>query len=134
MNIYAAVFLLSVSSITFEILLARIFSISQWNHLAFMVISMALFGLAASGTVLSMRDTGGRQLCPGMGDNRIQMSVLLYSVSALASFLVLNRLPLDYLKTFNTRVMAVTLEQIRDTFQRRVTPETMVTIIVGGES
>ena len=43
-------------------------------------------------------------------------------------------LPLDYLNTFNTRVMAVTREQILDTFQRRVTPETMVTIIVGGES
>lgn len=43
-------------------------------------------------------------------------------------------LPLDYLETFNARVMAVSREQIVDAFQRRVTPETMVTIIVGGES
>ncbi len=43
-------------------------------------------------------------------------------------------LPLDYLETFNSKVMAVTREQIVDAFQRRVTPETMVTIIVGGES
>jgi zinc protease len=42
-------------------------------------------------------------------------------------------LPLDYLETFNGKVMAVTREQIIDAFQRRVVPETMVTIIVGGE-
>jgi zinc protease len=43
-------------------------------------------------------------------------------------------LPLDYLETFNTRVMAVNREQIVDAFQRRVAPDTMVTIIVGGDS
>ena len=43
-------------------------------------------------------------------------------------------LPLDYLDTFNDRVSAVTREQIKDAFKRRVSPEAMVTIIVGGES
>jgi zinc protease len=43
-------------------------------------------------------------------------------------------LPLDYLEVFNDRVMAVTREQIIDAFQRRVSPDTMVTIIVGGDS
>ena len=42
-------------------------------------------------------------------------------------------LPLDYLEVFNDRVMAVTREQIVDAFQRRVKPETMTTIIVGGD-
>ena len=42
-------------------------------------------------------------------------------------------LPLDYLDTFNDKVMAVTRQQIIDAYQRRVSPETMVTIIVGGE-
>ncbi len=41
-------------------------------------------------------------------------------------------LPLDYLETFNDKVMAVTREQIRDAFQRRVHPEVMTTVIVGG--
>ncbi|MDD3082936.1 MAG: hypothetical protein PHW17_12030, partial [Desulfobacterales bacterium] len=52
----AAVFLLSASSLAFEVLLTRIFSISQWNHLSFMVISIALFGFAASGTFLGILD------------------------------------------------------------------------------
>jgi zinc protease len=43
-------------------------------------------------------------------------------------------LPLDYLDTFNDKVTAVTQQQIKAAFQRRVSPETMVTIIVGGEN
>jgi zinc protease len=42
-------------------------------------------------------------------------------------------LPLDYLETFNDRVMAVTREQIRDAYQRRVPLQEMATIIVGGK-
>ena len=43
------------------------------------------------------------------------------------------RLPLDYLVTFNSRVEAVTREQIRDAFRRRVPVGNMATVIVGGE-
>ncbi len=41
-------------------------------------------------------------------------------------------LPLDYLDRFNERVEAVTVEQVREAFQRRVDPERMVTVVVGG--
>ncbi|MEN8177986.1 MAG: pitrilysin family protein [Pseudomonadota bacterium] len=40
-------------------------------------------------------------------------------------------LPLDYLDTFIGKVEAVTAEQIRDAFQRRIDPERMVTVQVG---
>ncbi|WJW75747.1 pitrilysin family protein [Thiohalobacter sp. IOR34] len=40
-------------------------------------------------------------------------------------------LPLDYLETFNARIEAVGLEQVRDAFRRRVQPARMVTVIVG---
>ncbi|MEN8166908.1 MAG: pitrilysin family protein [Pseudomonadota bacterium] len=40
-------------------------------------------------------------------------------------------LPLDYLDVFTSKVEAVTAEQIRDAFQRRVDPERMVTVQVG---
>ena len=93
-----AVFLVSISSIMFEILLARFFSISQWNHLAFMIISMALFGFAASGTLLSIRGIGGKPSLTETSDNRIRLHVLLYSASTLVSFLILNRMPLDYME------------------------------------
>jgi len=41
-------------------------------------------------------------------------------------------LPLDYLKTFNRKVQAVTRKQIHAAFERRVHPDRMVTVIVGG--
>ena len=43
-------------------------------------------------------------------------------------------LPLDYLETFNDKVSAVTREQIKDAYRRRVHPDDMVTVSVGGES
>lgn len=43
-------------------------------------------------------------------------------------------LPLDYLDTFNDKINAVTIEQIKDAFSRRVHPDKMVTILVGGHA
>ncbi len=40
-------------------------------------------------------------------------------------------LPLDYLGTFVDNIKVLTLEQIKDAFQRRVDPEKLLTIIVG---
>jgi zinc protease len=40
-------------------------------------------------------------------------------------------LPLDYLKTFNDKVEAVTREQIMDAFKRRIHPDKMITVMVG---
>jgi zinc protease len=42
-------------------------------------------------------------------------------------------LPLDYLDTFSANVQAVTRAQIMDAFHRRVHPDTMATVIVGGK-
>jgi zinc protease len=41
-------------------------------------------------------------------------------------------LPLDYLESFTSRVRAVNQQKIRDALQRRVHPERMLTVIVGG--
>ncbi len=49
----AAVFLLSAASLAYEIVLLRAFSIGQWYHFAFMVISIALLGFGASGALLA---------------------------------------------------------------------------------
>jgi len=42
-------------------------------------------------------------------------------------------LPLDYLDTFTSRVEAVTVEAIREAFQRRIHPDKLVTVMVGGD-
>ncbi len=43
-------------------------------------------------------------------------------------------LPLDYLDRFNERVSAVTADQIRDAFRRRVHPDRLAVVMVGGGS
>ena len=97
--ILAAVFLLSFSSLAFEVLLTRVFSISQWNHLSFMVISIALFGFAASGTFLSIAES--KQLrWHRYISSKIPVALLVagYSSCTIFSFVILNRLPLDYFR------------------------------------
>ena len=46
--------LLSASVLGFEIVLLRLLQIASWNHFAFVVISLALLGFAASGTALCL--------------------------------------------------------------------------------
>jgi spermidine synthase len=48
------IFFSSMASLAFEVLLTRIFSITIWYHFAFMVISIAMLGLAASGIILAI--------------------------------------------------------------------------------
>ena len=97
--ILTAVFFLSLSALAFEVLLTRVFSISQWNHLSFMVISIALFGFAASGTFLSIIDTRKKGWEKRLSSNdSIKILIILYTVTAIASFVVLNRIPLDYFR------------------------------------
>ncbi len=97
--IIKAVFLLSLSSIAFEILLTRVFSICQWNHLSFMVISIALFGFAASGTFLSILETRTKGVGKQFSSrSSVTISITLYSITTIASFIILNRIPLDYFR------------------------------------
>ena len=97
--ILTAVFLLSLSALTFEVLLTRVFSIGQWNHLSFMVISIALFGFAASGTYLSILDAkrAGWEKRLAATDS-VALSVILYSTATIVSFITVNMLPLDYFR------------------------------------
>ena len=48
-----AVALLAAASLAFEVLLMRLFSILQWHHFAYMIISLALLGYGTSGTLMA---------------------------------------------------------------------------------
>lgn len=53
-KIYISVGLLSASIIAFQLNLMHLLSIIQWSHFAYMVISVALLGFGASGTLLAL--------------------------------------------------------------------------------
>lgn len=48
-----AIALVSATALAYEVLLIRLFSIIQWHHFAYMIISLALLGYAASGSFLA---------------------------------------------------------------------------------
>ena len=46
---------ISAGALTFEVGLTRLFAIQQFHHFAFVVVSLAVMGFAASGLALSLR-------------------------------------------------------------------------------
>ena len=51
---YLAVGLLSASALAYEILLTRLFAIIQWHHFVYMMISVAMLGWGAAGTLVAL--------------------------------------------------------------------------------
>ena len=95
----AIVFLVSFAALAFEVLLTRIFSIAQWHHLTFMVISIALFGFAASGTCLGILESrASGRVKKLITPAALGMLATVYTFSTVIVFLILSHLPLDYFR------------------------------------
>jgi hypothetical protein len=82
---FIAIALLSAATILLELALLRLFAIQQFYHFAFMAISLALLGAGASGSLLTLR----RRRLPGL------LLCLLFSLTTLGAYLVINYLPFD---------------------------------------
>lgn len=86
--IIIAIFIASLSSLSYEITLIRTFSISLWYHFAFMVISIAMLGIGASGTLLSVY--------PRLKNAQyIPVYFLMLSISIPVSYLLINIIPFE---------------------------------------
>ncbi|MBN1305836.1 MAG: hypothetical protein JXA13_15470 [Anaerolineales bacterium] len=81
----------SAAVLAYEINLTRLFSVTQFYHFAFMIVSIALLGFGASGTFLA--------LFPGLAEQNLNSFLgwtsLAAGTSILLSYLVINRLPFD---------------------------------------
>lgn len=91
LTIFAVIFLCSFSSLAYEISLTRIFSISLWYHFAFMIISIAMLGIGASGTFLSLHP-GPKNL------SRVGTYSLLLGTGIAVSYIIVNQIPFDPVK------------------------------------
>src|SRR4030042_3004324 len=90
-RIFFVIFLCSFSSLAYEIALTRIFSISLWYHFVFIIISIAMLGIGASGTVLS--------LYPKLRNiSNIGIYSLLLGSGISLSYLLSNQIPFDPVK------------------------------------
>ncbi|MGJ0486464.1 MAG: SAM-dependent methyltransferase [Methylomicrobium sp.] len=88
--------LVSGASLAYEILLMRLFSIIQWHHFAYMIISLALLGYGISGVVLALnRDWLNARfewIFPGC--------ILLFNLAAPGCFWIGQRLPFNPAEIF----------------------------------
>jgi hypothetical protein len=88
--------LVSAAALCFQINLTRLFSVSQFYHFAFMVVSIALLGMGASGTFLAMR-----KVKPGEIEEKVFPWLAIGTGgSMLGSYLLVNHLPFDSFSIF----------------------------------
>ncbi|MDK9705636.1 MAG: hypothetical protein OEL83_01180 [Desulforhopalus sp.] len=88
--------LLSASLLAYEISLMHLFAIIQYHHFAYMIISLALLGYGSSGTFLAIFQDRLRDSYRGF----YLVCVVLFSTSALISFLLAQKVPFNGLELF----------------------------------
>lgn len=89
--LYLGVFTTSMAGLVLEIALTRVFSVSLWHHLAFMVISTALLGFGISGAFLSIFNFVFQHELHHV----LALLSGLFSFSVLISLALMIRVPLD---------------------------------------
>jgi spermidine synthase len=94
MPLFAAVSLLSLAAIAYEILLTRLLAIAFWPHYVYIVISLALLGYGASGTFLVFAK---RRLTPRFGTSFAVFAVL-FGVTGIGCYVLVQRLPFNPLE------------------------------------
>jgi len=91
LNFFISIFLVSASIISYEIVLMRLFSIVQWHHFAYMIISLALLGFGASGTAIAILQ---RWILRYFKQAFIACS-LIYSYTTVGCFLLSQSVPFN---------------------------------------
>ena len=80
----------SASGLIFEIALTRVFAVTQFYHFAFLIVSMALLGIGAAGSLLTVFPKLGAG-----GPRRWACLAGLQGIATLGAYHATNRLPFD---------------------------------------
>lgn len=97
---------------------------------ALQVVRETLEKFAAEGPTAEELEAAKQNIVGGF-PLRIDSNSKIHDYLAIIGFY---RLPLTYLEDFPARIEAVTLDEIRDAWRRRIRPETMATVVVGASS
>jgi len=88
---YLGVFLLSSATLMLQVSHTRVLSVASWHHFVWMVVSVALLGYAASGTLLSVYP----RIREMEFDHVLTVISILFSISALLSYVASIYMPFD---------------------------------------
>ena len=86
-----AIALISASSLAYEVLLIRLFSIIQWHHSAYMIISLALLGYGVSGAFLALNRRSLQRRFPAA----VMANMLLFSFSVPVCYALAQMIPFN---------------------------------------
>jgi hypothetical protein len=88
------IFFISTTTLCLQISLTRFFSVSQQYHFAFLVVSIAFLGYGSAGSFISLF----QKLIDADKEKFLSATAILFSLTILASFLICNALPFDFIK------------------------------------
>ena len=91
-SVYVGLFLVTLASLIFEIALTRIFSVTMWYHLAFVAISVAMFGMTVGALAVYLAP---RWFPPERLQHRLAAAALLFGLGIAASLLAHLAVPLQ---------------------------------------
>jgi Spermine/spermidine synthase domain len=92
--VFPAVLLVSAAAIAYEILLMRVLSIVHWHHFAYMIISLALLGYGASGTVIAL----AREALTRHFALAFSLSALAFALTMIGSYILGQSVPFNSLE------------------------------------
>lgn len=90
----AAVATLSAAALAYEVLLLRLFAIVQWHHFAYLAISVALLGIGAAGTFVTL----ARRRLVALYPASFAIAAASFGVAAVACFAAAERVPFNALE------------------------------------
>ncbi|HET7057512.1 MAG TPA: hypothetical protein VFI05_02195, partial [Nitrospiraceae bacterium] len=79
------VFLVTLATLMYEILLTRIFSVTMWYHFAFVAISIAMFGMTVGAVLVYLWPS---VFTPQRARWHLSLSALLFAVSIVLTFYI----------------------------------------------
>ena len=88
---YAGLFMVTLATLMYEILLTRIFSVTMWYHFAFVAVSVAMFGMTVGAVAVYVLP---KYFSQERTKYLLALSSLLFAISIVVSFLMHLAVPL----------------------------------------
>ena len=82
---YLGVFLVTLATLMYQILLTRIFSVTMWYHFAFLAVSVSMFGMTIGALIVYMKP---KYFTDERAELHLSLSSLLFAISIPLSFLL----------------------------------------------
>ena len=88
---YAGLFLVTLGTLMYEILLPRIFSVTMFYHFAFMAVSLAMFGMTVGAVIVYLYKD---RYTEASASRDMAMNAFLFAVTSVSSLFIYLKLPI----------------------------------------